>query len=129
MTERLGLRYIDRIEGDAVERLTALVRPEVLGVLGAEWASRARTALSEILCEPSDGAERIRLRSGLVPARSTEDPARPGPNAPAIAAALGRGAGGSDASPAGRADERHPRASYARERTIARRLAPPITLR
>jgi uncharacterized protein (TIGR04255 family) len=75
VTERLGLRYIDRIEGDAVERLPALVRPEILGVLGASWAPRARTALSEIFCEAPGCEDRIRLRSGLVPAQSTVDPA------------------------------------------------------
>jgi uncharacterized protein (TIGR04255 family) len=73
LIDRLGVRYIDRITGAAVDEITQLVRPEVLGILGTRAASRAAHALSETMFE-LDGA-RILARWGRLPANATVDSA------------------------------------------------------
>ena len=40
IAERVGVRYIDRVTGEAVGQIRDLVRPEVLGVIGTTMAGR-----------------------------------------------------------------------------------------
>ncbi len=74
VVDRLGVRYIDRIKGDAVRDIGKLVRPEVHGVAGTSAGSHASHALSEVLFELPDQTSQMRARWGLLPPGSTVDP-------------------------------------------------------
>lgn len=71
--DRLGVRYIDRITGDAVDDIAKLVRPEVRGITGTIAATHAVHALSESTFE-LPGA-RVLARWGCLPPGATVDPA------------------------------------------------------
>jgi uncharacterized protein (TIGR04255 family) len=71
--DRLGVRYIDRITGDAVDDIARLVRPEVRGITGTIAATHATHALSESLFEVGDA--RVLARWGVLPPGATVDPA------------------------------------------------------
>lgn len=73
VTDRVGIRYIDRITGDNLERITELVRPEFRGILG----SSAATKLAHTMSETSFHLENARLvaRWGYLPPRTAFDPA------------------------------------------------------
>jgi uncharacterized protein (TIGR04255 family) len=73
LVDRLGVRYVDRIVGDAVNEIAKLVRPEVRGIAGTAAGSHALHALSESMFA-LDGA-RVLARWGRLPAGSTVDPA------------------------------------------------------
>jgi len=71
--DRLGVRYIDRIVGPAVDDIGALVRPEVRGIAGTSAATHALHALSESMFDLNDA--RVLARWGRLPAGATVDPA------------------------------------------------------
>ena len=71
--DRLGVRYIDRITGDAVDDIAKLVRPEVRGITGTIAAAHAARALSESMFELPDA--RVLARWGCLPPGDTIDPA------------------------------------------------------
>lgn len=71
--DRLGVRYIDRITGEAVDDIAKLVRPEVRGITGTIAAAHAAHALSESMFDLSDA--RVLARWGCLPAGATVDPA------------------------------------------------------
>lgn len=71
--DRLGVRYIDRITGDAVDDIAKLIRPEVRGITGTIAAEHAAHALSESMFELSDA--RVLARWGYLPPGATVDPA------------------------------------------------------
>jgi len=71
--DRLGVRYIDRISGDAVNDIAALVRPEVRGITGTPAAGHAVHAISESLFELDNA--KLLARWGLLPPGATVDPA------------------------------------------------------
>lgn len=71
--DRLGVRYIDRITGDAVDDIAKLVRPEVRGITGTIASAHAAHALSESVFELPDA--RVLARWGVLPAGATVDPA------------------------------------------------------
>jgi len=71
--DRLGVRYIDRITGDAVDDIAKLVRPEVRGITGTIAATHAAHALCESLFEVGDA--RVLARWGFLPPGATVDPA------------------------------------------------------
>lgn len=73
LVERIGVRYIDRIEADGLEEISSLVRPEVAGVLPTPVRSAAVHALAEHIFEV-DGA-RLLARWGILRAGRTVDPA------------------------------------------------------
>lgn len=76
--QRLGLRYIDRLEGEAVLKVGTLIRPGVLGILqpGAEITDTLRKATShyvtQALFEAQEGA--INGRWGNLPPNATYEP-------------------------------------------------------
>jgi uncharacterized protein (TIGR04255 family) len=70
---RTGVRYIDRIEGKALEAIQQLVRPEILGLVGTPLAPRLLHGLAEALLEGEEG--RLLARWGLLPPQATVDPA------------------------------------------------------
>lgn len=74
VVDRLGLRYVDRISGPNLDDLSALVRPEVSGILATPLANQARHAVSENVFELPDEAGLVTTRWGLVPPHGTVDP-------------------------------------------------------
>lgn len=72
LVDRVGVRYIDRITGSALDDIEKLVRPEVRGITGTAAATNARHALSESMFELT-GA-RVLARWGCLPAGTTVDP-------------------------------------------------------
>lgn len=73
--DRLGIRYIDRIQGDQLEKLPQLLRSEVSGVLATPLGEQAHHALSEQVFGLPDEKARLMARWGLVPKGGTFDPA------------------------------------------------------
>lgn len=73
--DRLGVRYIDRLEGENLKDLPRLVSPEVCGVLSTTLAPYALQSISEAMFELPNDAGQVMTRWGLVPARGTVDPA------------------------------------------------------
>ncbi len=71
LADRLGIRYIDRIEGDAVDEIAKLVRPEVRGILGTGAAIHATHSLSESMFELPDA--RLLARWGRLPPGASVD--------------------------------------------------------
>lgn len=69
--DRLGVRYVNRIHGPELDRLSALVRPEVLGV-GTGLATGLRHSLCESLFLNDEVA--LSTRWGSLPADTTTDP-------------------------------------------------------
>ncbi len=72
LADRLGIRYIDRIEGNAVDEIVNLVRPEVRGILGTGAATHAIHSLSESMFELPDA--RVVARWGRLPPGASVDP-------------------------------------------------------
>ena len=74
LIQRLGIRYIDRIEGDAVAEIPALLRQEMLGLMATSLSDHMQHAIGETILELPDSSERLRMRWGRVPAKGTIDP-------------------------------------------------------
>ncbi len=72
LVDRLGIRYIDRITGQAVDDISTLVRPEIGGISGTLLAAHVVHALSETMFE-LDGA-RFVARWGRLEPGKTIDP-------------------------------------------------------
>ena len=75
VVDRLGVRYIDRVEEEHLADLPQLVRPEVSGILGTPLFEHARHSLSESLLDLPDGSGLVKARWGLMPSGGTVDPA------------------------------------------------------
>jgi uncharacterized protein (TIGR04255 family) len=71
--DRLGLRYIDRITGDALTDIGSLVRPEIRGITGSEVSGHIQHALSEAIFNLAEN--QIAARWGHLPPNATVDPA------------------------------------------------------
>jgi uncharacterized protein (TIGR04255 family) len=74
IVDRIGIRYVDRVTGDAVKDISKLVRPEILGILGTEVAQHALHALSESVFTVPGLAAQLLARWGLLPGGGTVDP-------------------------------------------------------
>ncbi len=74
VVERLGLRYIDQLQGNVIEQLHTLVRPEVSGVLASPLRACATAAVTEQLFELPHEQAKATVRWGLLPPGSTLDP-------------------------------------------------------
>jgi uncharacterized protein (TIGR04255 family) len=72
VVDRLGVRYIGRITGPAVDDIATLVTPEVRGISGTSLAERAVHSLSETQFDLGDA--RFVARWGLLSAMKTPDP-------------------------------------------------------
>lgn len=72
LIDRVGIRYIDRISGVAVDDIVNLVRAEMRGITGTSVAARALHALTETMFE-LDHAHMV-ARWGLLPPGVTIDP-------------------------------------------------------
>lgn len=69
---RMGIRYIDRIEGDAVEQIASMVKPEVLGIVAADISKTSKHILTEALFTADEGE--ITARWGRLQPDATYDP-------------------------------------------------------
>lgn len=76
--QRLGLRYIDRLTDNAVDRVAELIRPKVLGILqpNTEPPSNLGEAVLHLFTEAQLLAEEgfIQARWGRLPENATYDP-------------------------------------------------------
>jgi uncharacterized protein (TIGR04255 family) len=69
---RVGVRYINRIEGEGLDRLADLIEPEVLGVLRTPFKDAAQHLITEAMLRAEEG--QLLARWGSLPAGATIDP-------------------------------------------------------
>lgn len=69
---RVGVRYINRIDGEALERLPELIKSEVLGVLKTPFKDAAQHLITESMLRTEEG--QLLARWGSLPAGATIDP-------------------------------------------------------
>jgi uncharacterized protein (TIGR04255 family) len=75
LVDRIGLRYVNRLTGRSFERRRELLRSEMLGIAVGSMAERIQLNLTEInLKLPGQAGDRMLLRYGLLPLRTTYDP-------------------------------------------------------
>lgn len=76
--KRLGIRHINRLTDDAVDRIEALIQPKVLGIVGPdrEAPTSLRGSIIHLITEAQLLAEEgnIQARWGSLPANATIDP-------------------------------------------------------
>lgn len=70
--QRLGVRYVDRLTGPAVDQITDLIRKEVLGVLPSDIGQIATHILTESHFSTEEG--QLNARWGKLPPHATTDP-------------------------------------------------------
>ena len=73
LLDRLGIRYIDRISGDALAEIGKLVRPEVRGLAGTPAANAVSHSITETVFAKDDVQALVRW--GQLPPHVTVDPA------------------------------------------------------
>lgn len=77
VVDRVGIRYIDRLSGASVEKVPTYVLPELRALVGCvELPLSLQHSLTESQIEIGP-AERMLVRSGLLPAGGALDPALP----------------------------------------------------
>jgi uncharacterized protein (TIGR04255 family) len=74
LIQRLGLRYIDRVEGEATADIAKLVRQEMLGLMATSLSEHMQHAISETILDLPDSQDRLRVRWGRIPPQGTIDP-------------------------------------------------------
>jgi uncharacterized protein (TIGR04255 family) len=76
-TKRLGLRYIDRLTGDALQRIAKLIQPQILGIglPSDEPSNGLNSAIIHLMTEAAFLADegQIRARWGSLPENATYD--------------------------------------------------------
>ncbi|MBW4674410.1 MAG: TIGR04255 family protein [Desmonostoc geniculatum HA4340-LM1] len=72
--ERFGLRYIDRIVGQNFQDISLLVKPEIAGMMNADFREYLHQTINESLFIIPDGGKQIVARWGAMPAGTTFDP-------------------------------------------------------
>lgn len=72
IVDRLGVRYVDRVSGDPLRRISSLVRPEIRGITGTIAETNLQHSLTESLF--SFDKSQLLARWGRVPANVTIDP-------------------------------------------------------
>lgn len=73
--DRLGVRYIDRVQGENLSDLPLLVRPEICGIMSTPLKAHMHHALSEAGFDLPDGTGQVVARWGHLPKQGTVDPA------------------------------------------------------
>ena len=73
LLDRLGIRYVDRISGDALADIGRLVRPEVRGLAGSPAATSVSHSITETIFARDDA--QVLVRWGQLPPHVTVDPA------------------------------------------------------
>jgi uncharacterized protein (TIGR04255 family) len=74
LVQRLGIRYIDRVTGDALAEIGQLVQKEVLGIVSTSFSEQARHSVTETLFDLPASKEQLLARWGRIPAGATVDP-------------------------------------------------------
>lgn len=69
---RIGVRYVDRLEGDALNKISSLVNPTLVGLLNSELNGIVDVSISEALFKFD--SKNIFARWGLLPPGATIDP-------------------------------------------------------
>jgi uncharacterized protein (TIGR04255 family) len=72
LVTRVGVRYIDRLKGSALENISNLVNPFFVGLLNSELGNTLDASVSEALINFS--SQKIFSRWGLLPPGTTIDP-------------------------------------------------------
>lgn len=72
LVDRVGLRYIDQVQGGALEKLSTLVRPEVLGMRSSSLSRSLLHCVQESAF--SVGNAQLMARSALLPPNASPDP-------------------------------------------------------
>jgi uncharacterized protein (TIGR04255 family) len=72
LVDRLGIRYIDRLEADALGRMVDLIRPELRGIVGTPLSKYILHTINETVLEHEE-AQMI-VRWGQLPPNVTVDP-------------------------------------------------------
>jgi uncharacterized protein (TIGR04255 family) len=78
LMDRLGIRYIDRISGDALAEIAKLVRPEVRGLSGTPAEASVTHSITETVFTRDDA--QVLVRWGRLPPKVTVDPAAIAPS-------------------------------------------------
>lgn len=68
---RLGVRYVDRVYGDVLDRLEDLVRPEISGLAKRDYREHVVRTMNEALSKSEEGM--VLLRWGYMPEKNTHD--------------------------------------------------------
>ena len=72
LAERVGFRYVNRIQGGDLERLDELVRPPMLNIAQPELIDHVDVAMSDITATTKEG--KLIARYGIAPPNYTHDP-------------------------------------------------------
>ncbi|MEC4888376.1 MAG: TIGR04255 family protein, partial [Scytonema sp. PMC 1070.18] len=72
--ERFGLRYIDRLVGQNLKDISSIVKPEIAGIMAAEFREYIHQTINESLFVIPGGDEQIIARWGAIPSGTTFDP-------------------------------------------------------
>ncbi|MBD1813808.1 TIGR04255 family protein [Microcoleus sp. FACHB-45] len=72
--ERFGLRYVNRLIGQELQDISSLVKPEIAGLMGAEFIEDIHQTVNESLFVIPNGGEEIIARWGLMPGDVTFAP-------------------------------------------------------
>ena len=73
--ERIGLRYVDRIDLDRIDDINKFIRPEISGILSTEVGNHVDQTFTESLLSLPEHKEKIVARWGKLPRKATIDPA------------------------------------------------------
>ncbi len=73
--DRIGVRYIDRISGEALKDLPKYVRQEVIGILATAAGRHVQHSMSESLFDLPNKKGQLLARWGHLPQNATVDPA------------------------------------------------------
>jgi len=74
IVQRLGVRYVDRVTGEALADISKLVRQEALGIVATPLSEHARHSLTETVFALPESKEQLLARWGKLPAGATVDP-------------------------------------------------------
>jgi len=74
IVERIGIRYIDRLTGDAVENISSLVKKELTNIASSTFKEYLLQSYNESLFQLPDTKETLLARWGLIPSNTTFDP-------------------------------------------------------
>lgn len=75
LMDRIGVRYIDRLTGEALRNLSKYIHPEVIGVLATDTAQHVQHSMTESLFVVPNGNAQLLARWGQLPPNATVDPA------------------------------------------------------
>jgi uncharacterized protein (TIGR04255 family) len=68
---RVGVRYVDRVYGQAFDKIDLLIRSEMLGINVGEVRAGIQRTMNEALCKTKEGS--LLARWGVMPAEHTHD--------------------------------------------------------